>query len=59
MMAKGFSVKIAPEDTSQAPPPEVMLIRDGLKRLGMWDVPLRVSQSSDGLWLKFEESIDG
>jgi hypothetical protein len=59
MMAKGFSVKIAPEDTSQEPPPEILLIRDGLKRLDMWDQPLRVSQSSDGFWLKFEESIDG
>ena len=57
-MVKGFSVKISPDDTSKVPPREILLIRDGLKRLDLWDCPLRVTQSSDGSWLQFEEEDD-
>ena len=51
---KGFCVNIAPAFSNEAPPREILLMRDGLKRLDLWNVPLRVTQSDDGKWIKFE-----
>ena len=51
-----FALPVAKGDPALSPDPFPLALRDILGRFDLWDVPLRITESSDGFTMYFSKN---